>query len=111
MIRACRIPAKHSWMVVLSLGFYIGTQLSYIFIRPAFWPHARNILDDEFEIIKLKEKKLKLKENSEFVENKFEVNKTEIKVKKEFSEIVETEESKQEVKKKIKIEDSDIYIL
>ncbi|GBC52472.2 hypothetical protein GLOIN_2v1781973 [Rhizophagus irregularis DAOM 181602=DAOM 197198] len=79
--------------------------------EPAFWPHARNILDDEFEIIKLKEKKLKLKENSEFVENKFEVNKTEIKVKKEFSEIVETEESKQEVKKKIKIEDSDIYIL
>jgi hypothetical protein len=63
------------------------------------------------KLLNSKRKKLKLKENSEFVENEFEVNKTEIKVKKEFSEIVETEESKQEVKKKIKIEDSNIYIL
>ncbi|RGB38007.1 hypothetical protein C1646_756254 [Rhizophagus diaphanus] len=64
------------------------------------WPRARNILlDDEFEVIKFKEKKIKVKRKfSEFVENEFTVSKTEekeIKVKKGLVNLlrVETEEN------------------
>ncbi|CAB4392687.1 unnamed protein product [Rhizophagus irregularis] len=113
----------------------IPVAVLHIHYRPASWLRTRNILLDdvpikiekegELEIIKTEEKEIKVKNEfiknefevvkseekvkSEFVKNEFEAIKTEekeIKVKRNFSEFIEAEESKQEAQKKIKIEDN-----
>ncbi|GBB86759.1 hypothetical protein RclHR1_13180002 [Rhizophagus clarus] len=69
----------------------------HIHYRPACWLRIRNILLDY----------IPLKIEKKVIEGEFEAIKTEekkIKVKREFSEFFETEESKQDVEKKIKIE-------